>query len=321
MNEIYNEDSLKKLDDINREFDCIYIDPPFNSGRDYFMSPEDKKGFGDKWNSDLEYEKFIDSLVEKSCKVLKKNGSLFFHISAQEMYIPYKVCLNHFSHIQPIFWKKSRSKNNVKNKLGTAIDVIFWCHQTKNRKFNMIYQKLNEKYLNGSFNNKDERGNYSLGHLVSDPTRKGTYNYSVTIGEKTYNPERGWRIKEEDLRKLIDDNRIHVPRGQKANLYKKIYLHESKGKAAMDLWDDIHSIAQGSEKRLYPTAKPLELLKRIIEMTTDEGDWVLDPVAGSGTTGIAAKMMNRNFVLIDKNPESIKTINERISELDKKGSQ
>jgi len=313
--ETYNEDSLIMLEKLELKFDCIYIDPPFNSGRNYVMSPEDDKGFGDIWSSDEEYEEFIDEMINKSSKVLKDSGSLFFHISAQEMFIPHKVCSKYFEHIQPIFWKKSRSKNNVKKKLGTAIDVIFWCAKTKDRKFNMIYQKLNEKYLKGSFNNKDERGNYSLGHLVSDPTRKGTYNYSVTIQGKTYNPERGWRINQDELEKLINDNRIHLPKGDKGNLYKKIYLHESKGKAAMDLWDDIHSIAQGSEKRLYPTAKPVELLKRIIEMTTDEQDWVLDPVAGSGTTGLAAKALNRNCVLIDKNPQSIKTIKDRISKI------
>jgi len=107
---------------------------------------------------------------------------------------------------------------------------------------------------------------------------------------------------------------VHVPKGKKGNLYKKIYLHESKGKPSMDLWDDIHSIAQGSQKRLYPTAKPIKLLERIIKMSTDEGDFVLDPVAGSGTTGIAARNLNRNFILIDENADAVEVMEKRLEE-------
>lgn len=313
MHEIYNADSLEKLTELEKKYQCIYIDPPFNSGRNYAMSPKDSKGFSDVWESDQDYENFIDELISKSKNVLLDKGSLFFHISAQEMLIPHNVCAKHFKYVQPIFWKKSRSKNNVKNKLGTAIDIIFWCFDDKQKKFNMVYQELDEKYRTQSFKNKDARGNYALGHLVADPTRKGTYDYSITIGDKEYNPSRGWRIKKEELENLIKDNRVHISKKENANLYKKIYAHENKGKPAMDLWDDIHSIAQGSEKRLYPTAKPVKLLERIIEMTTEEKDWVLDPVAGSGTTGVAAKKLNRNFTLIDKNIDSIKTIKERMN--------
>jgi len=80
----------------------------------------------------------------------------------------------------------------------------------------------------------------------------------------------------------------------------------------MDLWDDIYSIAQGSEIRKYPTAKPTKLLERIIQMTTDEGDVVLDPMAGSGTTGEASRNLKRNCILIDQNPQSIIIMKERL---------
>ena len=80
----------------------------------------------------------------------------------------------------------------------------------------------------------------------------------------------------------------------------------------MDLWDDIHSIAMGSEKRIYPTEKPEKLLERIIEMSSDEGDIVLDPVAGSGTSGVVAKRMGRNYILFDINPDAVKIAKSRI---------
>lgn len=314
MNQVIHGDSLEVLETIEKKsVQMIYMDPPYNSGRDYTMNPDDKKGFSDTWKSDNDYFLFLDNLVAKSKAALKEDGSLFLHISAQEMLIPHNICAKHFKYIQPIFWKKSRSKNNIKNKLGTAIDVIFWCYQSNTKKFNMVYQPLDEKYLNGSYKNKDTRGNYALGHLVSDPTRQGTYSYSITVNNLTFNPSRGWRVSKEDLEALLADNRVHIPKNNNSNLYKKIYLHESKGKPSLDLWDDISSLAQGSEKRLYPTAKPIKLLERIVEMSTDAGDIILDPVAGSGTTGMACKNLNRNYILIDKNKDSIEIINARLA--------
>ena len=309
MNKIYHGNSLELLDELEEKtIQAVYLDPPFNSGRKYRMNPNDNTGFSDVWESDKEYTNFLDGLVSKSKRLLKDNGSLFLHISAAEMLIPNLVCSKNFKYVQPIFWRKSRSKNNIKKKLGAAIDVIFWCFDSPNKKFNMVYQPLDEKYLKGSYNNKDFRGNYALGHLVADPTRKGTYLYDIEMEGRIFSPERGWRISKEKLEKLIEEQRVHMPKGKKGNLYKKIYLHESKGKPAMDLWDDIHSIAQGSQKRLYPTAKPVKLLERIIEMTTDENDIVLDPVAGSGTTGIASQNLGRKYVLIDQNIEAINII-------------
>jgi len=175
----------------------------------------------------------------------------------------------------------------------------------------MVYQPLDSHYLNNSFKNSDARGHYSLGHLVCDKTRTG-YDYEFTIDGKMFHPSKGWRISKEEMEKLQEENRIYVPKGKKANLYKKLYREENPGKPCLDVWDDIFSIAQGSEIRQYPTAKPLKLLERIVEMTTDEGDTVLDPMAGSGTTGEACKLKNRLAVLFDRNPDAVQIIRERL---------
>ena len=127
--------------------------------------------------------------------------------------------------------------------------------------------------------------------------------YSFTVGERVFNPPTGWRIKQEDLEVLRTQNRLHVPKGEKAKLYKKIYLHENPGKACTDLWDDIHSIGQGSEGRKYPTAKPQKLLERMIAISSDVGDLVLDPMCGSGTTGVAARALGRRCIMIDANKD------------------
>ena len=288
----------------------IYLDPPFNSSRDYTLEVGSAVGFADKW-TDEAYTAFIEEVVVLCKTALAKTGSLFFHISADQMFIPEQVLRTHFKHVRPIFWKRCRSKNNIKKTLGSAIDVIFWCSFSEKRKFHMVYQPRDEYYEANSFKNKDSRGNFALGHLVCDRTRKG-YAYEFTLQGRSFHPERGWRISKDDLQALADDDRLYLPKGKDSNLYKKIYLHESEGKPAMDLWDDISSIAQGSEERTYPTAKPVKLLERILSMTTDEGDLVLDPMAGSGTTGLACKNLKRTCILMDQNPQAIAIMKERL---------
>ena len=282
--------------------DAIYLDPPFDSNRVYTISATNSVGFNDKWEEG-EYEAFITQVVDLCYICLKTTGTLFFHISSDCMFIPECVLRKKFLEVQPIFWKKCRSKNNVKNKLGSTIDIIFKCVKSKKAKFNLVFQSKDEKYLKNSFKNSDERGNYSLGHLVTEPTKKG-YMYEFEFAGRVHNPKSGWRIKKEELEILKNDNRLHIPKTKNAKLYKKIYLIENPGKPCTDLWDDIHSIAQGSEERRYPTAKPIELLERIIQISTDKGDIVLDPMCGSGTTGIACKKLERQCILIDENPDA-----------------
>ena len=293
----------------NGSVQTVYVDPPFNSGRNYTLTAGSDVGFSDKW-TDESYKEFVESLVDACLPKMKKDGSFFFHISTDQMWIPEQVLRAKFKHVRPIFWKRCRSKNNVKKTLGASVDIVFWCYQTEKRKFNMVYQALDEYYTEHSFTNKDARGAFALGHIVPDRTRTGNV-YPFTIEGRTFNPERGWRMKQEDLQALADDNRLYVPKGTRANLYKKIYKDESLGKPALDLWDDIPSIAQGSEVRNYPTAKPVKLLERILAMTTGENDLVLDPCGGSGTTGAAALALGRKCVLMDMNPQAVEIMRAR----------
>jgi len=89
----------------------------------------------------------------------------------------------------------------------------------------------------------------------------------------------------------------------------------AKGKLPTDVWWHTIVSPTGKEKTGYPTQKPLGILRRIIQASSKEGDTVLDFFAGSGTTGHAASLLNRNFILIDQNPEAIQVMKERFSAL------
>ena len=300
-------DALKNIH--STKYRMIYFDPPFNSDRIYKLSEDDDLGFKDKW-TDSEYREFISEHIDKLYNLLEDDGTLFFHISSSCMYIPETILRDKFKYVEPIFWKKCRSKNNVKHKLGSVIDIIWKCNKIPKPKFNIIYQAKNATYLKNSYKNKDDVGNYALGHIVTEKTKRG-YMYEITIGGKSYNPPSGWRIKKSVLEDLIKDNRIHYPKKAGGNPYKKIYLHENPGKPCTDLWDDIHSISQGKELRKYPTTKPIKLLERLISISTDEGDIVYDPMCGSGTTGGACNNLKRYCVINDANIEVIPIIKSR----------
>ncbi len=305
---VLHGDCMKSISNSNIMFQFIYLDPPYDTGRVFSVSSKDNIGFNDNFVND-DYCKFLDSCITECTKVLHANGVLCLHISAEQSFPAETVLCKHFKYINKIFWKRCHGKNTVKNKLGAVIDIIFECTNTKNKKFNLVKVPLGDTVW--AFKNKDDRGNYSLGALKHDRTRKG-HIYSITKDNVKYEAPYGWKIPLEEMNTLIAQDRIHFAVKAK-NLYKKVYEHEHNGKPLSNLWDDIHSITRTQkDPRLYPTQKPVKLLERLLQLYTDEGDWVLDPVAGSGTTGEACKSHNRNAVLIDKNKDACDIMTKRL---------
>ncbi len=93
-----------------------------------------------------------------------------------------------------------------------------------------------------------------------------------------------------------------------------IYTNEKKGVPLSDVWEIPFLNPKAKERVGYPTQKPILLLERIIEISTDRGDLVLDPFCGSGTTLVAASLMGRDYVGIDTNPDAIELTNRRLDE-------
>ena len=94
---------------------------------------------------------------------------------------------------------------------------------------------------------------------------------------------------------------------------KKEYFME-KGKIVEDYWTDIYILKRTNEKLGYPTQKPEKLLERIILVSSNEGDLVLDPFNGGGTTCVAAKSLGRNYIGIDISKDSIDYTNRRLQQ-------
>lgn len=297
-------------------YKCIYLDPPYASGRDYKFAEKDETAvFTDKFTPE-NYKAWLSKLIGLCKKRLAKDGTLWFHIAAEYSFIPEEILHSEFKDVEKNFWKKSHGKNTVKNKTGAVIDIIFRCYNST-PVFNLEYVPLNAYYFENSYKNKDEKGLYALGSLRFDKTRSGN-NYEIINNGITYKAPYGWKVQKEEMERLISENCIHFvqPNSKReGNLYKKLYKLECKGKPLSNLWDDISYITRTQQDpRTYPTQKPLKLLQRIIKMSTNKGDLVLDPTAGSGTTGVACKTLGRNCCLIDINADGKKIFDKRIAE-------
>ena len=96
---------------------------------------------------------------------------------------------------------------------------------------------------------------------------------------------------------------------------KVVLGKEKKGVPLSDTWEIPYLNPKAKERVGYPTQKPVLLLKEIIKIVTDKGDLVIDPFCGSGTTCVAAKSMNRNFIGIDASKDAIELANKRLEEM------
>lgn len=125
-------------------------------------------------------------------------------------------------------------------------------------------------------------------------------NYSVTT-----NLDQILQERERDT-----DNKAIYKKDEQGNI---ILAKNKKGVPLSDVWNIPYLNPRAKERVGYPTQKPLILLERIIRLTTDVGDCVLDPFCGSGTTLVAAKLLNRNYIGFDISKDAISITKERLN--------
>jgi site-specific DNA-methyltransferase (adenine-specific) len=117
------------------------------------------------------------------------------------------------------------------------------------------------------------------------------------------------------MRKYDREGRLHFPSKQGGQLRLKMYLDEQAGIRLQNIWDDIPALNSQAQERLgYPTQKPQALLERILNASSTEGDMVLDPFCGCGTTIHAAQKLKREWIGIDITHLAISLIEKRLND-------
>lgn len=321
MNRILLGDNLEWMRRLPSDsFDIAYLDPPFMSKRVF-------TGFDDRWGSRTQegpesplsslsadfhskgmsnYLSFMIPRLTEAKRLLRPDFSIWLHCddsASAWLRIAMDSVFGLPAFRNEVIWRRTKSKNNATKKFTRLCDTLLF-YSTK--AFNRSFLPLEETRR---FNKRDEKGVYALAaDMGGNKTRPGLI-YDLGHGEKT--PRWGYKIKEETLRRWIDEG-IAVCRPGRVPSRKR-YLHESKGIPVSSLWLDINLVKGSSKENTdWPTQKPLKLLERILLSSSDEGDSVLDPFMGSGTTLVAAERHGREWTGIESSEDAVNTAMERL---------
>lgn len=244
-------------------------------------------------------------------RVLKPTGSLYLHCDPTashylKILLDAIFCADRF--INEIIWQRTNSKGLAFTRFSKNHDVLLRYSKSPKWIWNPQYTEHDPDYVEKFYRHiEPETGRrYTLGDLMNpNPDRPNlTYEFLGITRVWRWTKERMQDAYEKGI--VVQSNPGSVPR-------MKRYLDEQEGTPVGDIWTDIRPIQSQSDERLgYPTQKPVALLERIIKASSNEGDLVLDPFCGCGTTIHAAEKLNRRWIGIDITHLAIGLIRRRL---------
>ena len=353
-NSLYYGDNL----DILRKYipdesiDLVYLDPPFNSKRNYNVLFNNPKGhqsqaqitaFEDTWHwgeqAEREYNEVLQQpntdvaeMMMALRKNLRQNDMMAYLIIMAnrllELHRVLKPTGSLYLHCDPT------ASHYLKLVLDVVFDIenyqneIIWKRTTahndsskygKNTDSIFYYTKSDSFTFNFQFKSYDEDYLTRFRYKDADD-RLWTDGDATAKGlsgggyEYEYKGVTSlWRYPLETMKQLDEQGKLHFTKN--GGIRVKKYLDESKGIKLQALWDDISPINSQAQERLgYPTQKPLALLERIITASSNAGDIVLDPFCGCGTAVHAAQKLGRKWVGIDITHLAISLIEKRMND-------
>lgn len=251
-------------------------------------------------------------------RVLKPTGSLYLHCDPTASHY-LKVILDSIFDAKnfrnEVIWKRKSGRgetNQEPRKFGATTDTLLYFVKSERAPFYKQHRTNDEKYIAAKFTHKTKDGRvYRLADL-SSPSYRANLRYEY----KGYAaPDKGWAVSIETMKKMEDEGRLYFPSDFTKRIQRIRFLDELKGENVDTLWDDISPVNPMAQERLgYPTQKPLALLERIILASSKDGDVVLDPFCGCGTTIHSAQRLGRKWVGIDVTHLAISLIERRLKE-------
>ena len=343
---IWTGDNLYIMRGMNSaSVDLIYLDPPFNSKTDYAApigSQAAGAAFKDTWTltdidvewinlieqkhpqlyrvllaamtkSDKSYLVYMAARLLEMKRLLKPDGGIYLHCDPTMSHYLKAVMDAIFgprNFRNEITWRRTgggKGTRGPSKTFGVVSDCIFFYGRSSSHVITMPYVK---ERTNGMrpFKHRDEKGVYrAVADLYGDAALHDCPKYEWN----GHNPPHGWRVSQVNLVRLHEENRIHYNGNGKP--FRKQYEHEWPGVPVCNIWTDI-PIASGKERVGYPTQKPLALLRRIIEASSEQDAMVLDPFCGCATTCVAADDLGRNWIGIDISQKAAELVIQRIEE-------
>ena len=285
----------------------IYIDPPYNTGNDSF-------GYNDSFNHST-WLTFMKNRLTVARDLLAPDGVIFVSLDDNEAHYC-KVLMDEIfreeNFLNDIIWNSTKSVTN------TALISVSHTH-------NLVYFKNKEYFIknrtefrlaeNGEgFSNPD---NDPRGVWKADPFQVGGWRpnqqYEIVNPKtgKSYFPNEGcsWKNDYKKFQELLADNRIVFGTTGGAGPQRKRFKFEAeeRGRVAKTIWEDVGTTTNGTQhlkkmfgSMVFSNPKPESLIQRVIELSTEEGDIVLDYHLGSGTTAAVAHKMGRQYIGVEQ---------------------
>jgi site-specific DNA-methyltransferase (adenine-specific) len=362
-NTLYYGDNLQILREHIKDesVDLIYLDPPFNSSRNYNILFKDETGhdsdaqitaFEDTWhwnedtqrtyqelstnaptkvasmivslhqfigaNQMMAYLVMMAARIIELHRVLKPTGSLYLHCDPTASHYLKIVLDSIFSpenFRNEIVWKRTSARSDS-HKWNHIHDIIFYYTKSYNYTWHTQYVGYDDSYIKKSYNLIEAETNrhYTSSDLMASGLRNGSSG-KIWRGINPATRGNHWKYTIEKLDELDHQGRILWPSKPDGVPRYKRYLDEMSGVAIQSIITDIPPLsAQSAEKLGYPTQKPLTLLERIINASSNPGDVILDPFCGCGTAVHAAEKMGRKWLGIDITHLSISLIKYRLQD-------
>lgn len=341
-NKIIHGDNLEALKALLPEYegkiDCVYIDPPYNTGEEGWIyndnvnDPQIRKWLGDVVGAEGEdfsrHDKWLCMMYPRLRllkQLLSKKGVLFISIDDNEFANLKNICdeifgINNF--ITTFIWEKRKNRENRKIVSCRHDYILCYCLDTRNSERSIKLLPMSDEALSRYQNpDNDPRGLWKSDPVTAQAghaTKSQFYTLIAPNGKKHSLPNgRCWLYTEDVMQKAIADGRIWFGKNGNNVPRKKTYLNEKERGLTPEtilFADDVatNEIAKNSLKEIFSeqipftTPKPYQLIEHLIQLSTNDNSIVLDSFAGSGTTAHAVLNMNRHngssnrkFVMIE----------------------
>ena len=249
-------------------------------------------------------------------RVLNPHGSIYLHCdptASHYLKVVLDAVFQPYNFKTEIIWKRTSAHSDAKQgrkQHGRVHDVIlFYTKGGVDYIWNVQHTPYDPEYVEQFYRHVEaETGRrYTLGDLTGPGgAAKGNPEYEV-MGITRY-----WRFTREKMEQMIVEGRVVQHSPGTVPRYKR-YLDEMPGVPLQDVWLDVGPIGSQAAERLgYPTQKPESLLERIIRASSNEGDVVLDPFCGCGTTVAVAERLKRRWIGIDVTYVAINLVQRRL---------
>ena len=333
-------DNLLALNSLRKHFDklpdnekvkCVFIDPPYNTGKAF-----------NQYDDNLEMSEWLTLFRDRIIKIydiMSDDGFIWITLDDKAIFHA-KLLMDEIfgsaNFIANVIWQHSIQGKGYEGNISVHHNYIL-CYKKKEELKIGLDERAEDHNKSYSNPDNDPNGRWRTGDVRNALYRPNLiYNILTPSGKIISPPENGWRWSKTTVEEKIKSGEIIFSQDE-TRIIRKIYLKNQEGRVPESIWFDKEidclpetvwygdkvgttrvankEIKDLFDKNIFDTPKPEMLLKKIIHLTTNEGDIVFDSFGGSGTTFAVAHKMNRKWIGIEIGNHADEVIVPRIKKV------